>query len=242
MPAANAQDQAPANTPPDMVYVPAGAFAMGTNSGDPQGDHGPRLNADAVPEHRVTLPAFFIDKTEVTNEAYAHFCEAVHYPPPPDWTNGTFPAGQGDFPVSRVDWYEASAYARWAGKRLPTEAEWEKAARGTDGRLYPWGSEWDGSRAVANDTHPEAVGKHPTGASPYGALDMAGNVFEWVADWYQAYPGAKVQFPEYGTQFKVVRGGGFSGFEFVNRTFYRSVAKQDTRSEWIGFRCARDAG
>lgn len=230
-----------AAVPAGMVLVPAGTFVMGTNHSDRTGDNVPRTYDDARPEHAVSLPAFYIDKTEVTNAAYAQFCKATHYPVPPDWKNGTFPAGQENFPVTRVSWYEAEAYAHWVGKRLPTEAEWEKAARGTDGRAYPWGNEWDEKKLVWNRSGPDKVGSRSSGASPYGALDIAGNVFEWTSDWYAAYPKAPVTFPEYNQTLKVVRGGGFYGYSFAASTFFRSVDNPRARSQWIGFRCVRDA-
>jgi formylglycine-generating enzyme required for sulfatase activity len=223
-----------------MVLVPAGEFRMGTNEGETPGANTARSTSDAQPQHAITLPPFYIDKTEVTNARYKAFCTATNYPVPPHWKNDTYPAGEGEFPVTHVNWWEARAYANWAGKRLPTEAEWEKAARGTEARLYPWGNDWDRSRVVWDAKRPEKVASRPEGASPFGALDMAGNVFEWTESWYAAYPNAPHQFPEFGKQFKVVRGGGFMGYESIARTFYRSVAYPQTRSEWVGFRCAKD--
>lgn len=228
------------DVPEGMVLVPAGPFSMGINGSETPGPNTPRERSDARPLHKVDVAAFYIDKTEVTNAQYKKYCDATHYPYPPQWTSKGFATGTAEVPVTFVNWWEAQAYARWAGKRLPTEAEWEKAARGTDERLYPWGNEWDKGRAVWGVEEPQAVGSKPDGASPYGALDMAGNVFEWTSDWYQAYPDAPYKFPEFGTQFKVIRGGGFRGFEFITQTFYRSVARRQTRSEWLGFRCARD--
>ncbi|MEO6907022.1 MAG: SUMF1/EgtB/PvdO family nonheme iron enzyme [Abditibacteriaceae bacterium] len=227
--------------PPAMVLVPAGSFVMGTNNADREGENVPRTYDDARPQHSVTLPAFYIDKTEVTNAAYLKFCRAINYPLPPDWKQGTYPVGEADFPVTRISWYEADAYAHWVGKRLPTEAEWEKAARGTDGRMYPWGNDWDAQKLVWNRSKPDNVGSKPEGASPYGALDMAGNIFEWTSDWYTPYPKAPVEYPEYNTTLKIVRGGGYYGYNFVVATFYRSVDYPRARSEWIGFRCAKDA-
>ena len=228
-------------TPPEnMVLVPAGEFLMGADNAEAPQLNQPRLHSDARPLHKATTGAFYLDKTEVTNAQYQEFCRATGIAPPAHWTNGEIPSGQQEVAVTRVDWYQATAYARWAGKRLPSEAEWEKAARGTDGRLYPWGETFEASRLVWNALSAGKVGAHPTGASPYGALDMAGNVFEWTSDWYRAYPRAPFLFPEYGTQFKVIRGGGFGGFDFMTRTYYRAVASQRTRSEWLGFRCVRD--
>jgi formylglycine-generating enzyme required for sulfatase activity len=236
-----AQTAAPAPTiPENMVLVPAGEFTMGTNQGEGTGPNTPRMNNDAQPEHKVTLPAFYIDKTEVTNAQYKAYCDATGYPAPPNWTNGAFASGEEEFAVTHINWWEAAAYAAWAGKRLPTEAEWEKAARGTDKRTFPWGNDWDVNRVIWNRNRSFKVGTKPDGASPYGALDMAGNVYEWTASWYDAYPNAPHKFAEYGTQMKVIRGGGFYGSEFLARTHYRSVAFPSTRSDWIGFRCAMD--
>ncbi len=245
MTAASAQN----NTPEGMILVPAGAFTMGTQKGDIHNQHDIRLFSDAQPEHQVNLPAFYLDKTEVTNTQYKKYCDATGYPMPPHWKNGQIPEGEAEVPVSRVNWWEATAYAKWTGKRLPTEAEWEKAARGNDGRSYPWadgptGPVFDKSRAVSGEAKPQPVGQKPDGASPYGALDMAGNVFEWVVDWYEAYPNSTQKLPEFGKQFKVMRGGGFDalpGFPVIYNVAYRSVAKPQTRSEWVGFRCAQDA-
>ena len=221
----------------DMVLVPAGAFLMGTNDLQ-QGTHN---QGDSAPQRSVTLPAFYIDKTEVTNEQYKKYCDATGYPPPAHWNKGSYSAEQAQWPVTHVNWYEAQAYAQWRGKRLPTEAEWEKAARGLDGRLFPWGNRWDANRVVWERNGPAPVGSRPDGASPYGALDMAGNVFEWTQDWYDAYPGARLTLPGYGKNYKVMRGGGFDGKPYDVFTVHRSILPPRVRSEWTGFRCARDA-
>jgi formylglycine-generating enzyme required for sulfatase activity len=229
-------------TPPDgMVLVTGGDFTMGSERSEGLGPNIPRGYNDSRPSHTMNLPAFFIDKTEITNAQYKKYCDATGYPPPPNWRNGVYTKGEDDFPVTHVTWYEAGAYAAWAGKRLPTEAEWEKAARGTDKREFPWGNNWDPKRIVFGRSRSDKVGQFPTNASPYGALDMAGNVYEWTQSWYDAYPNAPIKFPEYGEKMKVIRGGGFEGYDSIARTYYRSVAFPGTRSEWIGFRCVKDA-
>ena len=180
----------------DMVLIPAGNFPMGTNS--------ELANTDRKPLHNIHLDAFYIDKHEVTNAQYEEFILAGGYQNRKLWTAAGWnfiqenqiktPLKYGknsvstepDHPVIGVSWYEASAYATWLGKRLPTEAEWEKAARGTEGNLYPWGDEMDFSKLsyFPHVTKVQAVGSFPEGASPYGVMDMAGSVWEWCTDWY----------------------------------------------------------
>ena len=244
LPALAQDDPLAKQTPEGMAYVAAGPFRMGSSRGDMHGGHDIRLFSDAQPEHTVNLTALYVDKTEVTNAQYKKFCDATGQVVPPNWKNGAFAASEANVPVTHVSWWEATAYAVWAGKRLPSEAEWEKTARGTDARQYPWGEVWDADRVVTRQFKPQPVGSKPDGASPYGALDMAGNVFEWVADWYLPYPGSTQELPEFGKQFKVVRGGGFDslpGFPLIYNSAYRSVARPQNRSEWIGFRCVKDA-
>jgi len=235
-----------APTPPDgMVLVPAEEFQMGTNETDGtdnnQATNTPLSNNDARPQHTVKSKAFFLDKTDVTNAQYKAFCDATGYAPPPQWKDGMYSDGQGNFPVIRVSWYEAKAYATWKGKRLPTEAEWEHAARGTDGRLYPWGNTWDDANAAWSGS-PVEVGSKPSGASPYGALDMAGNVAQWTSSWFDAYPNSPTKQPDFGLKtLKVVRGGPGYGGTNQAETFYREVCKPDARNMWVSFRCAKDA-
>lgn len=241
-----AQDVPAAPTPPEgMVYVPAGEFQMGTNNADGsdfnQRDNTPLNSNDARPQHQAQTGAFFIDVTEVTNAQYQKYCAATGAATPPHWTNGEIPEGQADFPVHHVNWYEASAYAKWSGKRLPTETEWEKAARGTDGRRFPWGNEFDGNKIVNGGDGPQVVGKRAGGASPYGALDMSGNVDEWTTSWFDGYPKSPTKQPDFGTTLKVVRGGAWFSGESLGQTWYRSVARPRTRIKMIGFRCVQDA-
>lgn len=236
-----------------MVYVPAGVFWMGS------GDDDPDAWVDESPRHEVYLDAFWIDRTEVTNAQYAAFLEDqgnrvegsqvwlhVQYP---DYlienAEGVFQPKEGyeDYPVTRVTWFGARAYCEWAGKRLPTETEWEKAARGTDGRIYPWGNEFDGTRlnfcdaSCPLDSKNEAwddgfaeiapVGSYPDGASPYGALDMAGNVWEWVEDWYREI--------RHGA--RVVRGGSWYSDAGSARAAKRYYGYHGSGYPDVGLRC-----
>jgi formylglycine-generating enzyme required for sulfatase activity len=231
------------DAPNEMVLIPAGEFIMGSDDRLP----------DEGPQHRVTLPAFYIDKFEVTNLQYKKFNDATHGRSPRHWRNRTFPPGKADHPVVYVTWDNADAYCRWAGKRLPTDAEWEKAARGTDGRMFPWGDEFDTAKANTpvrwqeigrfGDTSP--VGAFDTGKSPYGVYDMSGNVWEWTASWYKAYPGNQTPSESYGERYKTLKGGSWFDCSFYkcgisapvfNRSFFAKKVKNDS----FGFRCAKD--
>jgi serine/threonine-protein kinase len=220
--------------PEGMVFIPGGVFRMGSPSAeDPAKPY-------EVPAHEVIVSPFFIDKYEVTNAAYAAFVKATGHPAPPDWKNGTYPVGKANYPVGNVSWEDARAYAAWAGKRLPTEAEWEFAARGTEGRRYPWGNEfnrWLLNSAETNVGHTEPVGSFPAGATPEGVFDLAGNVAEWTASDDAPYPGS-ARKPVPGT--KIVRGGGFSLPGKYAAATKRTQVPPDTRDPALGFRCARD--
>jgi len=221
------------------VLIPAGTFVMGDD--------------DQSPRREIFIDSFYIDKFEVTLTRYANFLQATgNVRAPEDWPEGDI-ARIGDLPVVGVDWHDADAYCRWAAKRLPTEAEWEKAARGADERKYPWGNEEptvEHARFGIPYERPAyqdgvaAVGTHTKGASSFGVDDLAGNVSEWVNDWWaESFPLSERRFakgPETGTD-KVIRGGGW--FDPASRitATQRMHAKPDNRADDIGFRCAADA-
>jgi formylglycine-generating enzyme required for sulfatase activity len=219
-----------------MIEIPAGPFTMGSDTGE----------SDEAPAHEVDLSAFEIDRFEVTNADFAQFVEATGYQTDAEkagssknWRDDA--EGKDNHPVVRVSWNDAVAYCEWLGKRLPTEAEWEKAARGTEGWMYPWGDEWDPSKANVKDTGlrgTAAVGSFGAGASPYGVEDMAGNVWEWTADWYEPYPGSTYDSEYFGQKFRVVRGGGWFEMEDAVRTTNRDLTSDTAANDDVGFRCA----
>ena len=238
-----------------QVYVLAGSFQMGSDSGGP----------DLKPVHPVVLDAFWIDQTEVTNKMYALCVEAGKCSPPFDTKSYTRDNYYGNaqydnYPVIYVSWDNAKAYCEWAGRRLPTEAEWEKAARGTDNRIYPWGNEqlagnllnfadsnadFDWSDKTVDDGYADTspVGNYPDGASPYGTLDMAGNVWEWVNDWYgESYysnsPSENPQGPSSGQE-RMLRGGSWYDFDDSVRAANRHGYVPGSIGDFVGFRCAR---
>lgn len=242
------------------------------------------LLKDESPRHQVLLDAFYIDTHEVTNARFSQFVQSTGYRtqaeregggrvrtgaktwgqvPDASWRaprgQGSSMAGLEAHPVVQVSWHDAKAYCAWAGKRLPTEAEWEKAARGTDGRLYPWGHQIDGTRVNFCDrkcpfewkddsvddgySSTAPVGSYEAGKSPYGAYDMAGNVWEWVADWYDARyyqrsPARNPQGPTSGTQIGV-RGGSWLYAALASRAPVRAGVPPDRRNDNIGLRCVQ---
>lgn len=215
---------------PGMVFIPSGAFIMGVNAAGP---------SDDSPEHQVYLDPYWMDINQVTNSQYHRCADAGECYEPQDLRYYT-DSNYSDHPVVFVTWHDALRYCQWEGKRLPTEAEWEKAARGTHGWRYPWGNELDRSRLNAGDrvggTTP--VGSYPSGASPYGVLDMAGNVWGWVADWYTAYPGSQYHSDLFGQKYKVVRGGSWNHPDEDARSFHRDIASPSRAIRVVGFRCA----
>jgi serine/threonine-protein kinase len=217
-----------------LLYVPSGGFTMGSKEG----------SGNEFPDHTVFLDAFWIDRTEVTDGMYA-LCVAEGACQPPVNSNYYGIPEFDNNPVTNVDWNMAQAYCGWAGRRLPTEAEWEKAARGTDGRYYPWGNEAPNADLLnygLNVGVTTAVGSYPAGASPYGALDMAGNVWEWVADWYQVdyYTLGNTSNPQgpHDGRHRVIRGGAWGIFEAGVSTSARVRYLPESSSYDVGFRCA----
>ncbi|MEE9257899.1 MAG: SUMF1/EgtB/PvdO family nonheme iron enzyme [Nitrospinaceae bacterium] len=240
----------------EMVWVPAGEFIMGTDKTDPENTHQQigavkPLYLDQHPERKIHLDAFYIDKLEVTNREFKKFIDSAQYGDQPmNWEEGNFPEGEGEHPVTHVIWNEALTYCLWAGKQLPTEAQWEKAARGPQGLHFPWGNEYEKGRAnigteAARKSAP--VGSYPGDIGPYGALDMAGNVMEWTADWFRPYPGNPNKDPRFGKRLKVLRGNGFqkAGHYFLEAyrySFARTEADPDSYYENVGFRCSARRG
>lgn len=196
------------------------------------------------PQRQVYLDAYAIDRTEVTNAAFSKFVTQTRFQPKRGWDNMTL-SQQANEPVVGVLWSEADAYCRWAGKRLPSEAEWEKAARGVDGKIYPWGHTWDSAKANTLERDKGGVlpvGSFPDGASPYGALDMAGNVAEWVSDYfefdYYTYapdrnPAGAEKVLDHG-----LRGGSWASDAEAAKAFFRDSSHSVKPNERVGFRCA----
>ncbi len=243
---AQAQATAIADMPPNLqnlrsrldmnfVYVPAGQFIMGSADGEGDGDE--------HPQHVVYLDAYWIGQTEVTNAQYQQ-CVAGGACDPAGCMNDD-DLDKPDQPVVCVSWVDAKAFCEWAGLQLPTEAQWEKAARGTDGRIYPWGNEEPNCTKAQYwgcDGKTITVGSKPAGASPYGALDMAGNVWEWVADWYSEdyyanSPDRNPAGPESG-DWRVLRGGSWNYYPVNVRAASRNGLLPGNRNDYVGFRCA----
>jgi formylglycine-generating enzyme required for sulfatase activity len=254
-----------------------------------------KLYVDEHPAHKVNLPAYYIDKYEVTNAQYRDFTVATQHSVPGLWPQNGYSfsskllaslpladlrqiatdkfkldmdvtnmsqqtvlaelekiqATRHQLPVTTVTWPDADAYCRWAGKRLPTEAEWEKAARGPEGFEFPWGNDWDPKKINTMSENPDApyapVGSYPGDKSGYGVYDMAANVTEWVADWYDAYPGAPASDNKfYGKLQRVVRGGMTSSGHYDSLSVVFRTAKRNHLRPYsvlidVGFRCAKDA-
>ena len=249
-----AKTQASSESPEEWLLVPAGEFEMGAE-GAPAGP-------DEGPKHKVFVDSFYIGKFEVTNQNYSIFVKASGRKAPDQedpkmsiWRGGQMLPGTEHLPVINVSWEDAEAYCKWVGGRLPTEAEWEKAARGTDGRTYPWGNEpvtgnrsnysienvtfWDGAATLAK------VDQYEFGKSPYGAYEMAGNVWEWVHDWYQEdfykhSPEKNPKGPNDGKE-RVMRGGSWRNDPNTVRSANRNKLGPTEKRTYVGFRCAKEA-
>jgi formylglycine-generating enzyme required for sulfatase activity len=222
-------------TPEGMILVPAGPFTMGNNNDFHDSDD------DEKPQHTVDLPAFFIDKYPVTNRDYAAFLRATGHAGPGHWPgSGAVPAGKEDHPVVGVTYADVMAYVQWKNRRLPTEQEFEKACRGTDARRWTWGNTFDKTRANVGQATTTPVTAYPTGVSPYGAFEMAGNVWEWNSSWYELYPGSppnRTVERFLGQQVKSVRGGSY-GSDIGSAD--RGHSRPDESSTSLGFRTALD--
>ncbi|MBM1105140.1 SUMF1/EgtB/PvdO family nonheme iron enzyme [Aurantibacter crassamenti] len=204
--------------PEGMVYVPAGNFIMGSENGDP----------DEKPKQIATTEAYFIDKYEVSNTEFAKFDPTFKF------------SEEKKNNAAIVTWSQANAYATWAGKRLPTEKEWEKAARGTDGRIFPWGDTYDNTYVVwdQKSTRGTSIAKPE---SIYGCFDMAGGVWEWTSDWYQPYPGNTTPMEQYGEKYKVMRGGSnFNNHSFIRSSHRYYLLPEKISAYPVGIRCVKD--
>jgi iron(II)-dependent oxidoreductase len=241
-----------------MVEIPAGWFVMGTNN--------ERADAQNKPEHKIQLPAYAIDKYPVTNAQYARFIVKTKHRPPLDWENGVIPDKKELHPVTMVSWYDAKAYCESEDKRLPSEAEWEKAARGAEGQRWPWGNQMDPSRlnTYYNVGATTEVTRYVAGASPFGVFDLAGNVSEWTASDFNPYEGSDAPkgiftpkqvvaqtpqdramkvadlVPVEGASYKVRRGGSWKSDPFATSAYHRNFSLPHYASDFFGFRCAKD--
>lgn len=228
------------NTPPgpsfsNMVSISGGEFQLGNDAGD----------AYEKPSHRVSVKPFLMDMYEVTCEEYFKFVKAKNHRTPSNWISGQYPKGAARKPVTGVDWDDANAYARWARKRLPSEAEWEFAARGTTGWRYPWGNDWRADAANAGDSNARQfadVGSYPAGKGPFGTMDMIGNAWEWTSTEWKGYPGGPVP-PDASNELRIIRGGYWgSSAAKATTTFRRGWDARGAKTgyENTGFRCAAD--
>ena len=232
---------------PGMALVPRGTFQMGRSklTSDDKTTMRPQVLLDDRPVHAVTLDAFWMDTHETTQAQYAEFVKATSRPAPYHWQGAGVPAGTGAFPAYNVTWDDARSYCEWRGKRLPTEAEWERAARGgIEGADYPWGDKYDAKQARHNtETGPGEVGRYaPNG---FGLYDMAGSISEWTADWfereyYKHSPAENPKGPAAGT-YKIIRGGAWSDQGRRITVFFRNWVRPTQRQPNIGFRCVKDA-
>ena len=296
-----AADEIDSGTGPDQVLIKAGTFTMGSNNVDTNGQASEfGLNKpwylDEHPEHKVTLPAFYVDRYEVTNAQYLEYARSTNADVPPYWMQNGYLLALArhqiarepverlrrlateifrfdvdttamdkpelealinlrlryldTVPVVSVTWQEADAYCKWRNARLPTEEEWERVARGTDGREFPWGNDWKAGMSYTGED-PQYEGAAPvdafiTDTTVDGVRDIAGNVSEWVADWYEPYSGSDYESADFGNNNKVVRGSSWTdgsvhyNLRLFQRGAYRFYLPPDGRYEDVGFRCVTD--
>jgi formylglycine-generating enzyme required for sulfatase activity len=235
--------QTPKITPGEMVLIPAGEYTIGTKEKkDPDGKI-----SDAYPEHKVKLDAFWIDKYEVTNREYLDFSVNTSYAAEGESEGKTwrtfFSPEKANAPVVYLTWKDAEAYCKAEGQRLPTEEEWEAAARGPEGFRYPWSNEWEANRANTAEAGYRAQADIGTfnDVSPFGVHDMFGNVQEWTASWFKAYPGNTSKNPNYGERFRVVRGLSFHWYGGKASGLWARSAYLPNFLADFGFRCAKNA-
>ena len=232
----------PVEPPGGMVLIPAGEFIMGASEED--GIIGIEVGVDQVPRHRVYLKGFYIDRYETTVGEYREFVQTTGHPPPHSWSDAEsqeFKEGDSLSDISSID---AEGYCSWKVKRLPTEEEWEKASRGTDGRRWPWGNLFSKERSNTRESRLNKIvppGTFQGDVSPYGVLDMGGNVMEWTSSWYAPYPGNSLKRESFGKKFKILRGGTWT--ESANpfaRTTHRFAVIPTLSQPDFGIRCAKD--
>jgi formylglycine-generating enzyme required for sulfatase activity len=245
--ASSGTPSAPPTNPNDeveLVYIAAGEFTMGHKD-----------SYDTLPVRRMTLPAFFIDKYEVTNKRYKRYIDATNYKVPwsqePavaayiwDWQKRMYPQGRGDDPVVLVSWEDAKAFCAWAGKSLPNEAQWEKAARGVNGKPYPWGNSWEAKKANTSESglkQTAPFGSFKDDVSEYGVNDLGGNVSEWVEEWFAPYPGNPMTSYEERNKYKILRGGSWDYAHSIANGYHRQYALPQSQMSAIGFRCVKAA-
>jgi formylglycine-generating enzyme required for sulfatase activity len=232
-------DPQAAEAPADMALIPAGPFLMGNNNDFYDNDN------DEKPQHVVDLPSFFIDIYPVTNQDYKAFVDATGHQHPQHWSEADeIPEGYEKHPVVGVNYFDATAYAAWKGRRLPSEQEWEKASRGTKGIRWPWGNVFDESKANVGQRKTSPVGAYPKGRNAYGLYDMAGNVWEWTSTWYAPYPDAppnRAILRFLNDTYLSVRGGSASSDMGSARGADRGIRKPNETSRELGFRTAMDA-
>ncbi|MEC4677494.1 MAG: SUMF1/EgtB/PvdO family nonheme iron enzyme [Nitrospirota bacterium] len=238
--------------PLKMVRIPSGPFIMGSNeveTADTKGELGNKkpFYLDEHPQRMLSIPDYYIDRYEVSNEDYARFVKEKRRNAPKYWGGASYRTGEALLPVVDVNWYEARDYCLFRGKRLPTEAEWEKAARGPDGNLYTWGNEFDATKGnVSAGSHGSImmIGRFVHDKSAYNVYDLNGNVMEWTADWYKPFPGGDYRSDDFGEQFKVAKGDAYgdSGhytLSIFSRLPYRQNVEPETRLPFLGFRCVK---